>query len=155
MRRGGGGGLYGNFVSASDHVENKAYRGAEIPPPSNLNSGSVQNNRVVGQPGARAQPSPGISKHGYSTMTSIADSSLSYSQYGLSIKRGRTEDEYFNSTSDEEKEKEKVEDDDCGYQPAPGSPGQVQEEEDEDDPLDAYMAELEKEAVRTGEDVGW
>ena len=81
-------------------------------------------------------------------MNSIADSSLSYSQYGVSIKRGRTEDEYFNSTSDEEKEK--VDDDDCGYQPAPGSPGQVQEEED-DDPLDAYMAELEKEAVRTGE----
>ena len=83
-------------------------------------------------------------------MNSIADSSLSYSQYGVSIKRGRTEDEYFNSTSDEEKEKEKVDDDDCGYQPAPGSPGQEKEEE-EDDPLDAYMAELEKEAVRTGE----
>ena len=90
----------------------------------------------------------GISKHGYSTMNSIADSSLSYSQYGVSIKRGRTEDEYFNSTSDEEKEK--VEDEDCNYQPAPGSPGQVEEDE-EDDPLDAYMAELEKEAVRTGE----
>ena len=91
----------------------------------------------------------GISKHGYSTMNSIADSSLSYSQYGVSIKRGRTEDEYFNSTSDEEKEKVNY-DDDCGYQPAPGSPGQ-EEEEEEDDPLDAYMAELEKEAVRTGE----
>ena len=143
MRRGGG--LYGNFVSASDNVQNKAYRGAEIPPPENLNSGSVKNNRVVGG----QQPAPGLSKHGYSTMNSIADTSLSYSQYGVSIKRGRTEDEYFNSTSDEEKEKVD-DDDDCGYQPAPGSPGQVQEEE-EDDPLDAYMAELEKEAVRTGE----
>lgn len=46
MRRGGG--LYGNFVSASDNVENKAYRGAEIPPPSCLNSGAPKNNKVVG-----------------------------------------------------------------------------------------------------------
>jgi len=35
MRRGGGG-LYGNFVSANDGVNNKAYRGAEIPPPPSL-----------------------------------------------------------------------------------------------------------------------
>ena len=39
MRRGGGGGLYGNFVSASSNVDNKAYRGAEIPPPECLNAG--------------------------------------------------------------------------------------------------------------------
>jgi hypothetical protein len=32
MRRGGGG-LYGNFVSANEGLNNKAYRGAEIPPP--------------------------------------------------------------------------------------------------------------------------
>ena len=38
MRKGGG--LYGNFVSASDNVQNKAYRGAEIPPPDCLNSGA-------------------------------------------------------------------------------------------------------------------
>ena len=35
MRRGGGG-LYGNFVSANDGLNNKAYRGAEIPPPPSL-----------------------------------------------------------------------------------------------------------------------
>ena len=144
MRRGGG--LYGNFVSASDNVQNKAYRGAEIPPPENLNSGSVKNNRVVGG----QTPTPGLSKHGYSTINSIADSSMSYSQYGMSIKRGRTEEEYFNSASDEEKEK--VEDDDGGYQPAPGSPGPGDGGEDEEeDPLDAFMADLEQEAVRTGE----
>ena len=147
MRRGGG--LYGNFVSASDNVHNKAYRGAEIPPPANLNSGNVQNNRVVGSSLASSQPSPGLSKHGYSTMNSIADSSMSYSQYGMAIKRGRTEEEYFNSASDEEKEK--VEEDDGGYQPAPGSPGPGDAEEEEEDPLDAFMADLEQEAVRTGE----
>ena len=65
------------------------------------------------------------------------------SQYGVSIKRGRTEEEYFASTSDEEKEKE----DDDGYQPAPGSPGPDTAQEEEDDPLDAYMKELETEAA--------
>ena len=88
----------------------------------------------------------GLSKHGYSTMNSIADLSLSYSQYGVSIKRGRTEDEYFNSHSDEEADK-KEDDDDGGYQPAPGSPGAGDDSEDE---LDAYMKSLEKEAVTKG-----
>ena len=80
-------------------------------------------------------------------MNSIADSSMSYSQYGVSIKRQRIEDEYFNSTSDEEKEKTKDDDDDGGYQPAPGSP---RPEEEDDDPLDAYMKELEQEAMTKG-----
>ena len=84
-------------------------------------------------------------------MNSIADSSMSYSQYGVSIKRQRIEDEYFNSTSDEEKEKTKDDDDDGGYQPAPGSPGP---EEEDDDPLDAYMKELEQEAMTKGM-IGW
>ena len=86
----------------------------------------------------------GLSKHGYSTMSSISESSLSYSQYGVSIKRARTEDEYFNSDD----EKETAAEDDGGYQPAPGSPGAGGD--DEDDPLDAYMKELEKEAVTKG-----
>ena len=86
----------------------------------------------------------GLSKHGYSTMSSISESSLSYSQYGVSIKRARTEDEYFNSDD----EKETPAEDDGGYQPAPGSPGAGDEEED--DPLDAYMKELEKEAITKG-----
>jgi len=154
MRRGGGG-LYGNFVSANDNVMNKAYRGAEIPPPPSLTSGNNTNNRVVGS-GNRLGPNTpipgitsaalGLSKHGYSTMSSISESSLSYSQYGVAIKRARTEDEYFNS--DDEKETAGVEDD-GGYQPAPGSPGPGDANED-DDPLDAYMKELEKEAVSKG-----
>ena len=45
MRRGGGGGLYGNFVSASANVDNKAYRGAEIPPPECLNAGAGRGGR--------------------------------------------------------------------------------------------------------------
>ena len=74
------------------------------------------------------------------------DSEDLLSQYGVSIKRGRTEEEYFASTSDEEKEQETEEDD--GYQPAPGSPGpDTAQEEEEDDPLDAYMKELETEAA--------
>ena len=38
-------------------------------------------------------------------------------QYGMAIKKARTEEEYFNS--DDEKE----EPDELGYQPKPGSPG--------------------------------
>ena len=70
MRRGGGGGygrggggLYGNFVSANDNVTNKAYRGAEIPPPPSLNSGNPTNSRVTGGGGLRLGPNtpiPGI-----------------------------------------------------------------------------------------------
>ena len=63
----------------------------------------------------------------------------------MSIKRARTEDEYFNSDD----EKEAAPEDDGGYQPAPGSPGPGDGDE-EDDPLDAYMKELEKEAVTKG-----
>ena len=72
MRRGGfggygrgGGGLYGNFVSANDNVMNKAYRGAEIPPPPSLSSGNNQSNRGPGPAtGSRLGPNtpiPGMS----------------------------------------------------------------------------------------------
>ena len=196
MRRGGrgGGGLYGNFVSASEGVNNKAYRGAEIPPPPCLNApntgpgvrGSAPprlgpNTPLPGHAPAQqggALPPPGrlttsyiceiamrhflgliyaprpvgLSKHGYSTMSSIADSSLSYSQYGVSIKRARTEEEYWASDDEEEKKgsRSAAEVESGGYQPAPGSPGQ----EEEDDPLDAYMKELETEAVSKGSSAG-
>ena len=214
MRRGGrgGGGLYGNFVSANDDVENKAYRGAMIPPPPTLTHSTSGGPGAMGamnkfppppslagremgfvgrgppggvpmgqgppgglpagfglggaRPGGGASggitvpppqliyaPKPvgltkaaeALSKHGYSTESSIGESSLSYSQYGVAIKKTRTEDEYFNS--DDEVEDIATIDDDGGYQPAPGSPGGVKED---DDPLDAYMKELEKEAVTKG-----
>ena len=85
-------------------------------------------------------------------MSSIADSSLSYSQYGVSIKRARTEEEYWASDDEEEKKgnRSAAEVESGGYQPAPGSPGQ----EEVDDPLDAYMKELETEAVSKGSSAG-
>merc|ERR1719430_385314 len=202
----GGGGLYGNFVSASDNVSNTPYRGAEIPPPPTLTHGGGQQasmNRfppppsLMGHPNASANrggismqirgkgppgglpaslggpgppsqsrggaavpppqliyaPKPvgltkaveNLNKAGYATESSMGDAALSYSQYGVSIKRQRTEDEYFNS--DDEVEDIAKLDEEGGYQPAPGSPGAAKEE---DDPLDAYMKELEKQAEKKG-----
>jgi len=138
---GGGGGLYGNFVSANDGTENKAYRGAEIPPPPSLDQSSRP--RVIPKVGGVTSAPIALSKQGYSTMSSISNSSLSYSQYGVEIKKARTEEEYFNS--DEEPEPEEV-----GYQPKPGSPGPGNDDDDDDDPLDAYMKNLEKEAIQKG-----
>jgi len=65
MRRGGGGGrggggLYGNFVSANDNVMNKAYRGAEIPPPPSLNAGNNTSNSVRGGGAPRLGPNTPI-----------------------------------------------------------------------------------------------
>ena len=56
MRRGGGGGLYGNFVSASSNVDNKAYRGAEIPPPECLSGGAGRGGRGGLPPGSGSGP---------------------------------------------------------------------------------------------------
>jgi len=150
MRRGGvggrgGGGLYGNFVSANDDVMNKPYRGAEIPPPPNLQHSGKGPITPMGLTSSTVT----LSKQGYSTMSSISSSSLNYSQYGVAIKRARTEDEYFNS--DDEDEKKKAVEDLPAYQPAPGSPGAKGEDSDsEEDPLDAYMASLENEAKTKG-----
>ncbi|KAK3108954.1 hypothetical protein FSP39_019665 [Pinctada imbricata] len=58
-------------------------------------------------------------------------------------KRARNEDEYF----DDEDE------DDMAYQPAPGSPGaKKNDDSDSDDPLDAFMAGIEKEVSDLPED---
>ena len=62
-----------------------------------------------------------ISKSGFSRESSLGDASLSYSQYGVAIKRQRTEDEYFNS-DDEVEDIAKLEEETPAYQPAPGSP---------------------------------
>jgi len=145
MKRRGGGGLYGNFVSANDGFENKAYRGAEIPPPPNLQSSGRPKvlPKIGGVIGGVTSAPIALSKQGYSTMSSISDASLSYSQYGVAIKRARTEDEYFNS--DDETEEAPA------YQPKEGSPGPGNTlESDEEDPLDAYMKDLEKEAKTKG-----
>lgn len=88
-------------------------------------------------------PSSGLSKQGYSTMNAISQNALSAAWGGTSRKRAATEDEYF-----EEDDEEAVPD--LAYIPAPDSPTRIEmenkkrEEEEEDDPLDAYMAGIEK-----------
>ena len=93
----------------------------------------------------------------HSAPPSLGDASLSYSQFGVSIKRQRTEDEYFNSDDEvrieikyifiiksclcltemvQVEEIARLEEEELGYQPKPGSPSYKAEEEDE---LDAYM----------------
>lgn len=84
----------------------------------------------------------GVSKQGYSTMNAISQNALS-AAWGGSRKRAATEDEYF-----EDDDEEAVPD--LAYIPAPGSPTQAEVTkkdapvEDDDDPLDAYMAGIEK-----------
>ncbi|XP_044272717.1 ATP-dependent RNA helicase DDX42 isoform X2 [Tribolium madens] len=86
-------------------------------------------------------PLSGVSKQGYSTMNAISQNALS-AAWGGSRKRAATEDEYF-----EDDEEETVPD--LAYIPAPGSPTRVETKKQEvpnedDDPLDAYMAGIEK-----------
>ena len=67
------GGLYSSFVASGgdDTSENRPYRGAEIAPPTNLNSTgrSDRGPKYVpaNQPstGNFNAPTPGLSKHGY------------------------------------------------------------------------------------------
>ena len=125
MRRGGG--LYGNFVSSNDEVS-KPYRGAEIPPPSSLSSSAAK------RPNGGHQ-TPGISKHGYSTISSISSKAQVHADPGeIGPKRAKTEEEYFDEDNDDD--------------PAPSkAPDSAQQGSDSDeDPLDAFMANLEKDA---------
>ncbi|KAJ8971012.1 hypothetical protein NQ314_000930, partial [Rhamnusium bicolor] len=95
-------------------------------------------------------PTSGLSKQGYSTMNAISQNALSAAWGGTSRKRATTEDEYF-----EEDDEEAIPD--LAYIPAPGSPTRIemekkrQEEEEEDDPLDAYMAGIEKQMKNQSE----
>jgi hypothetical protein len=67
------GGLYSSFVASgsNDYSENRPYRGAEIPPPTNLNStGRTERGPKFVPPnqtstGNYNAPTPGLSKHGY------------------------------------------------------------------------------------------
>ena len=171
MRRGGG--LYGNFVSSSDE-SNKPYRGAEIPPPSNLShyrSGTSSSNKsAAGNSPADAKykgsSNPGVNRQGYSTIHGIAAGQQvithqgqygpysSSSSDGFNIKKARTEEEYWDEDDEEDVAKGTKEDDDMLYTPAPGSPGPESKKEgdsdSEEDPLDAFMANLEKDAKSQG-----
>ena len=172
MRRGGG--LYSNFVSA-DESENRPYRGAEIPPPSNLTgkqgrSGNSKNYGGVPPPAnfhggnSSSGNSSGVNKQGYSTISAISAGMMNYST-GTNeiIKRAKTEDDYFNEDDETDyminaRKKAKPVEEDLPYQPAPGSPSASsnaqkasQEDSDsEEDPLDAFMANLEKDAQSKG-----
>ena len=168
MRRGGG--LYSNFVSSTDEG-NRPYRGAEIPPPSNLTgsrggSGMSKNyggvpppaNLYTSSSSSSSSNRPGTNKQGYSTMNAISAGMMNYSDDSeFKVRKARTEDDYFNEEDDTDyrigsKPKPKVEDEPLPYQPAPGSPGppetkkaKEEESDSEEDPLDAFMANLEKE----------
>lgn len=173
-RRGGfsRGGLYGNFVSSSSGAggggrggppasdSNRLYRGAEIAPPSNLTSSARSgamggSTSSFGERSFGGHPTPGVSKHGYSTMTSIGAQNITHDAGEVAVvKKQRTEEDYFN---DDDEEDEAKKESDMPYQPAPGSPsyqaeGKKDEDSDsEEDPLDAFMADLEKDAKKQGE----
>lgn len=179
MRRGGG--LYGHFVSSSDE-DNRPYRGAEIPPPSNLShyrSGTSNTKPQTNLPGSTGNPShtgnfklatsSGVNKQGYSTLDAIAAGQQvvthqgQYFPYssttsdGLDIKKARTEEEYWDEDDEEDKVKETKGEEGLPYLPAPDSPGKESKDDDrdngsdsEEDPLDAFMANLEKDAKSQG-----
>ncbi|KAI5631186.1 DEAD/DEAH box helicase domain-containing protein [Phthorimaea operculella] len=91
-------------------------------------------------------PTAGLSKQGYSTMSSITQNAVTGNFGSLGKKRAKTEDEYFDE--DDEPPTPAL-----AYIPAPGSPtyqasSSKQEEDDEEDPLDAFMAGLEQQAKR-------
>lgn len=97
--------------------------------------------------------SVGMNRQGYSSMSTISQNALSAAWGGSSSrKRAVTEDEYFDD--DEEEQGAKAPESGLAYIPAPGSPtydemmrskeDAKQESEEEDDPLDAYMAGIEK-----------
>ncbi|XP_023029336.2 ATP-dependent RNA helicase DDX42 [Leptinotarsa decemlineata] len=104
---------------------------------ANIHSNNTKRHNAV------PPPSSGVSKQGYSTMNAISQNALSAAWGGTSRKRAATEDEYF-----DDDEEEAVPD--LAYIPAPGSPTRIemerkkQIEEEEDDPLDAYMAGIER-----------
>ncbi|CAH1180372.1 unnamed protein product [Phaedon cochleariae] len=114
---------------------------------ANIHSNSNKRHNAVPPP-----TTGGLSKQGYSTMNAISQNALSAAWGGSSRKRAATEDEYF-----EDDEEELVPD--LAYIPAPGSPTRIemdrkkQMEEEEDDPLDAYMAGLEKQVQKQTQQV--
>ncbi|CAH0585445.1 unnamed protein product [Chrysodeixis includens] len=92
-------------------------------------------------------PTTGLSKQGYSTMSSITQNAVTGNWGSLGKKRSKTEDEYFDE--DDEPPTPAL-----AYIPAPGSPtfeaasSSKNQDDDEEDPLDAYMAGLEQQAAK-------
>lgn len=131
---GGGGYPYKSTSTSSSRAMNA------VPPPSSLNHRGYQK-FASGPSSSRA----GTSKHGYSTLESI--SQFTNSQNYIGKRKGcGTEDDYF----DEEDEQPNPP---CQpYMPAPGSPGDLSRREgsesEEEDPLDQFMAGLERQVER-------
>uniref|UniRef100_T1IT60 ATP-dependent RNA helicase DDX42 n=1 Tax=Strigamia maritima TaxID=126957 RepID=T1IT60_STRMM len=92
----------------------------------------------------------GVTKHGYTAMSTISQNAMAAS-FGMPCKRPKNEEEYFDEDEDEERNRANLE-----YIPAPGSPAleKANDESDnsdahsEEDPLDAFMAGIEKEVER-------
>jgi len=101
--------------------------GAAIPPPSTLTHNSTPRPGFAPIPSAPSSsqhpfapptsysaakqtssrrsfdnPTPGVSKHGYSTIDDIDGKNVGGASYGLPVKRTRTEEDYFNDDEDEE-----------------------------------------------------
>ena len=104
------GGLPAGFGGSAPPSQSRG--GAAVPPPQLI---------YAPKPVGLTKAATDLSKSGFSRESSLGDASLSYSQYGVAIKRQRTEDEYFNS-DDEVEDIAKLEEETPAYQPAPGSP---------------------------------
>ena len=104
------GGLPAGFGGSAAPSQSRG--GAAVPPPQLI---------YAPKPVGLTKAATDLSKSGFSRESSLGDASLSYSQYGVAIKRQRTEDEYFNS-DDEVEDIAKLEEETPAYQPAPGSP---------------------------------
>lgn len=101
--------------------------------------------------GSVGHHAPGITKHGYTAMSAISQNAMA-ATYGMPRKRPKNEEEYFDEDDEE------VNLDNLEYIPAPGSPtlerarsgekrghcSASNSEDDDDDPLDAFMAGIEK-----------
>ena len=105
-----GGGLYSNFVPLNDS-ENRPYRGAEIPPPTNLQGHQGNSNRNYGGVpppanfhGSSSNYGSGVNKQGYSTINSISAGMPGNFQpeKEINVRKARTEDDYFNEADDED-----------------------------------------------------
>lgn len=98
-------------------------------------------------------PPPGIptgmTKHGYTAMSTISQNAMAAS-FGMPRKRPKNEEEYFDEDDEEDRPSAPH---DLEYIPAPGSPAleqarNMRESDSEDDPLDAFMAGIEKEVQK-------
>lgn len=104
-------------------------------------------------------PPPGAnkSKHGYSTMSSIASGALATYSFNAPKRKVRTEEEYFDS---DEETGDGEQGGGMAYIPAPGSPSAAErrsqpaataaDSDSEEDPLDAFMAGIEQQTGKGG-----